>query len=79
MASQRNGKVPGTCLNSSLSSIKSESTSGADRGEILRKNRTRGVGKKEYDNKFLEIIVIIMPIPRNNYNNPAYLDKLCNK
>jgi len=31
------------------------------------------------DNEFLEIITRITPIPRNNYNSPAYLDKLCNK
>jgi len=33
----------------------------------------------EYNNEFLEIIIIITPVPRNNYNNPAYLDKLRNK
>ena len=31
------------------------------------------------DNEFLEIITRITPIPRNDYNSPAYLDKLCNK
>jgi len=46
-----------------------------DHWTTLRK-RQRGA---EYDNEFLEIIIIIRPLPRNNYNNPAYLDKLCNK
>lgn len=51
MASQRNHNVPGISLNCSLSNIKPERTSGADRGELLRKNRARGIGKKEaFDN-----------------------------
>jgi len=46
-----------------------------DHQTMLRKHQ-RGA---EYDNEFVEITIIITPVPRNNYNSPAYLDKLCNK